>query len=103
MNEPAAVAGHHTSESYAEPLFRHHLLGGIESAAGVAVQRPDTLMQDRKPTDRRKCLATHGRTIHCDLKYYEDAFMSRDPQKQMEILRAAAARHAPARGARQSS
>jgi cytochrome c len=26
----------HTSESYAEPLFRLHLLGGIESAAGVA-------------------------------------------------------------------
>jgi cytochrome c len=26
----------HTSESYAEPLFRRHLLGGIESAAGVA-------------------------------------------------------------------
>jgi NAD(P)-dependent dehydrogenase (short-subunit alcohol dehydrogenase family) len=27
-------------------------------------QRPDTLMQDRQPTDRRKPLATHGRTIH---------------------------------------
>src|SRR6516162_1853523 len=27
----------HTVESYAEPLFRRHLLGGIESAAGVAV------------------------------------------------------------------
>jgi type 1 glutamine amidotransferase len=26
----------HTKESYAEPLFRLHLLGGIESAAGVA-------------------------------------------------------------------
>jgi type 1 glutamine amidotransferase len=26
----------HTVESYAEPLFRLHLLGGIESAAGVA-------------------------------------------------------------------
>jgi type 1 glutamine amidotransferase len=26
----------HTSESYAEPLFRLHLLGGIESAAGGA-------------------------------------------------------------------
>jgi hypothetical protein len=26
----------HTSESYAEPLFRLHLLGGIESAAGLA-------------------------------------------------------------------
>ena len=26
----------HTAESYAEPLFRLHLLGGIESAAGVA-------------------------------------------------------------------
>jgi type 1 glutamine amidotransferase len=25
----------HTVESYAEPLFRRHLLGGIESAAGV--------------------------------------------------------------------
>ena len=31
-------------------------------------QRPDTLMQDRKPTDRRKSLATHGRTIHCGLE-----------------------------------
>jgi cytochrome c len=27
----------HTKESYAEPLFRLHLLGGIESVAGVAV------------------------------------------------------------------
>jgi hypothetical protein len=27
-------------------------------------QRPDTLMQDRKPTARRKPLATHGPTIH---------------------------------------
>src|SRR5215471_12838663 len=27
-------------------------------------QRPDTLMQDRKPTDRRNPLATHGRTTH---------------------------------------
>jgi hypothetical protein len=26
----------HTTESYAEPLFRLQLLGGIESAAGVA-------------------------------------------------------------------
>jgi type 1 glutamine amidotransferase len=26
----------HTVESYAEPLFRLHLLGGIESVAGVA-------------------------------------------------------------------
>jgi type 1 glutamine amidotransferase len=26
----------HTTESYAEPLFRLHLLGGIESVAGVA-------------------------------------------------------------------
>ncbi len=26
----------HTSESYAEPLYRLHLLGGIESAAGIA-------------------------------------------------------------------
>jgi cytochrome c len=26
----------HTKESYAEPLFRAHLLGGIESAAGIA-------------------------------------------------------------------
>jgi len=25
----------HTVESYAEPLFRLHLLGGIESAAGL--------------------------------------------------------------------
>jgi hypothetical protein len=32
-------------------------------------------MQDRKPTDLRKPLATHGRTIHCGLKFYEDAFM----------------------------
>jgi type 1 glutamine amidotransferase len=26
----------HTTESYSEPPFRRHLLGGIESAAGVA-------------------------------------------------------------------
>ena len=30
----------HTVESYAEPLFRLHLLGGIESAAGVAAGCP---------------------------------------------------------------
>ena len=30
----------HTRESYAEPLFRRHLLGGIESAAGVAAGCP---------------------------------------------------------------
>jgi hypothetical protein len=32
----------HTSESYAEPLFRLHLLGGIESAAGLAGGCPAT-------------------------------------------------------------
>jgi hypothetical protein len=42
-------------------------------------------MQDRKPTDRRKSLATHGRTIHCGLKYYEDAFWSRDPQSKWKF------------------
>jgi type 1 glutamine amidotransferase len=26
----------HTAESYAEPFYRQHLLGGIESAAGTA-------------------------------------------------------------------
>jgi type 1 glutamine amidotransferase len=30
------TAGGHTRESYAEPLFLEHLLGGIEYAAGVA-------------------------------------------------------------------
>ena len=30
----------HTSESYAEPLFHLHLLGGIKSAAGVAGSCP---------------------------------------------------------------
>jgi hypothetical protein len=45
-------------------------------------QRPDTLIQDRKPTDRRKSLATHVRTIHCGLKYYEDAFWSCGPQSK---------------------
>jgi cytochrome c len=30
----------HTAASYAEPLFRRHLLGGIESAAGVAGDCP---------------------------------------------------------------
>src|SRR5215469_4113538 len=30
----------HTKESYAEPLFRLHLLGGIESAAGIAAGCP---------------------------------------------------------------
>jgi cytochrome c len=30
----------HTAESYAEPLFRLHLLGGIESAAGFASSCP---------------------------------------------------------------
>jgi cytochrome c len=29
----------HTTESYAEPLFRLHLLGGIESAAGMSGRR----------------------------------------------------------------
>jgi type 1 glutamine amidotransferase len=26
----------HTTESFVEPLYRLHLLGGIESAAGIA-------------------------------------------------------------------
>jgi hypothetical protein len=39
-------------------------------------------MQDRKPTDLRKSLATDGRTIHCGLKFYEDAFWSRGPQSK---------------------
>ena len=30
------TAGGHTRESYSEPLFPQHLLGGIEYAAGVA-------------------------------------------------------------------
>jgi type 1 glutamine amidotransferase len=30
----------HTRESYSEPLFREHLLGGIESAAGIAAGCP---------------------------------------------------------------
>jgi len=32
----------HTVESYAEPLFRRHLLGGIENAAGVAGSCPSS-------------------------------------------------------------
>jgi cytochrome c len=33
------TAGGHTEESYAEPLFRAHLLGGIQYAAGLAPPR----------------------------------------------------------------
>jgi type 1 glutamine amidotransferase len=36
----------HTKESYAEPLFRLHLLGGIESAAGIA---GDCMSGGRRP------------------------------------------------------
>jgi hypothetical protein len=35
-------------------------------------QRPDTLMQDRKPTARRKPLATRGRTIHWGQSHHFD-------------------------------
>ena len=34
------TAGGHTAASYAEPLFRMHLLGGIRYAAGVSIERP---------------------------------------------------------------
>ena len=55
---------------------RHHRkrgLSGNENACALismmarsksSNQRPDTLMQDRLPPDRRKPLATRGRTIH---------------------------------------
>jgi hypothetical protein len=33
------TAGGHTEESYAEPLFRRHLLGGIRYAAGLSPPR----------------------------------------------------------------
>jgi len=33
------TAGGHTAESYAEPLFRRHLLGGIRYAAGLTPPR----------------------------------------------------------------
>src|SRR5215471_18015276 len=36
------TAGGHTPESYSEPLFLAHLLGGIEYAAGVAAGDPDS-------------------------------------------------------------
>ena len=35
------TAGGHTAESYAEPLFRAHLLGGIQYAAGVFAAPPE--------------------------------------------------------------
>jgi len=44
--------------------FAAHVTGqGIACNASAEL---DTLMQDRKPTDRRKPLATRGRTIHLD-------------------------------------
>src|SRR4249920_3540935 len=36
----------------------------VARSANRSKQRPDTLMQDRTPPDRRNPLATHGRTIH---------------------------------------
>ncbi|HEX5689212.1 MAG TPA: ThuA domain-containing protein, partial [Roseiflexaceae bacterium] len=37
------TAGGHTRESYSEPLFRQHLLGGIEFAAGLKPGKCETL------------------------------------------------------------
>ena len=36
----------------------------VQAASANAQKRPDTLIQDRIPPDRRTPLATHGRTIH---------------------------------------
>ena len=41
------------------------LLSMMARSTARSNRRPDTLMQDRKPTDRQDSLATHGRTIHC--------------------------------------
>src|SRR5215813_4070182 len=40
------------------------LISMVARSTARSNQRPDTLMQDRKLTARRKPLATHGRTIH---------------------------------------
>ena len=40
------------------------LISMMARSATHSTQRPDTLMQDRSQPDRRKPLATHGRTIH---------------------------------------
>src|SRR5262249_19555101 len=39
------------------------LISMVVRSTARSIQRPDTLMQDRKATDRRRPLATHGRTI----------------------------------------
>lgn len=48
------------------PLMRTYcaLISMVAWSTTRSNQRPDRLMQDRKPTDRRKPLATRGRTIH---------------------------------------
>jgi len=40
------------------------LISMVARSTARSNRRPDTLMQERKPTDRRKPLATHGRSIH---------------------------------------
>ena len=47
------TAGGHTRESYTEPLFVAHLLGGIQYAASLGVvgaQRGERLRNDRMPS-----------------------------------------------------
>jgi type 1 glutamine amidotransferase len=54
------TAGGHTGESYAEPLFRRHLLGGIRYAAGLTP--PQILRLRTSLRDRRLRLTVRYRT-----------------------------------------
>src|SRR4030095_14075819 len=60
------TAGGHTAASYADPLFRRHLLGGIRYAAGLTpprILRVSTALQGRRlrvAVRYRSCLPCAG-------------------------------------------
>jgi type 1 glutamine amidotransferase len=52
------TAGGHTEQSYAEPLFRRHLLGGIRYAAGLSPPRITSVTA-----------TVHNRRLHVNVRY----------------------------------
>ena len=44
----------HTAETYAEPFFREHLMGGIESSAGIVAANCGTAPVDDRPRRQQR-------------------------------------------------
>ena len=61
------TAGGHTIESYSEPLFLGHLLGGILWAAGYDLPKFDSISA-RFVDGRLKVVATHPNCYRCELQ-----------------------------------